>query len=128
MAIKPSLLGASSCPSSFNILISKPGTALLDEPGFIAAGSTPIRFAIIGQPDSVCHQWSIIGNWVCSCNQWYVAGSHLSPATKIDFKLFIEYFFNPFASGSSFFIALNAVGAANNKFTLYSSTPLQKEA
>jgi hypothetical protein len=37
------------------------GTGTLGEPAFVGIGSRPRRFATIGQPVSVCHQWSTTG-------------------------------------------------------------------
>jgi hypothetical protein len=51
--------------------------------GFHWHFSIPRELAIIGQPDSVCHQWSITGIGMC-CYHSSVALSQRSPA-KITF-------------------------------------------
>ena len=55
-----------------------------------------------------------------------MGGSRRSPAKNNRFKLEVLYFLKPSALGSSFLIALNAVGALNKALTLYSSTTRQK--
>ena len=54
-----------------------------------------------------------------------VSGSALSPARKSDSKELKSYFEKNFPSGSSFLIALNAVGAVNKDLILYSEIILQ---
>ncbi len=55
-----------------------------------------------------------------------MSGSDLSPAKKRYLKLLRSYFFTNFPSGSSFLIALIAVGAVNNDLILCSDITLQK--
>tara|TARA_Y100000590_G_C15676204_1_gene998121 strand:+ start:1674 stop:1919 length:246 start_codon:yes stop_codon:yes gene_type:complete len=54
-----------------------------------------------------------------------VSGSALSPARKRLLNLERSYLEKNFPSGSSFLIALNAVGAVNRDFTLYSEMIFQ---
>jgi len=79
----------------------------------------------IGQPDSVCHQWSIGVMPTFSSYQSNVATSHLSPAKNWVLKWDKLYFLMNSPSGSSFLIALIAVGAVNITETLYSERILQ---
>jgi len=67
---RPSCFGPSSFPVLSRILILNPGTGFVDEPGFIGKVSMPRGFAVIGQPVSVCHQWSITGFFRRSWAQW----------------------------------------------------------
>ena len=55
-----------------------------------------------------------------------VSGSALSPAKNKVSKLLKLYFLKNLPSGSSFLIALIAVGAVNKDFTLCSDITLQK--
>ena len=50
---------------SLKIFKSYPQTGFVAEPNFTSICSNPIGFATIGQPDSVCHQWSITGIGMC---------------------------------------------------------------
>ena len=59
---------------------SQPGTGTVAEPGLTDIGSSPRGFAAIGQPVSVCHQWSITGTPSLSLAQPSVSGSSRSPA------------------------------------------------
>src|SRR5437763_5168860 len=59
MTISPSVPGGAGSPTPSTTRTSYPGTGTVAEPGFVGRGSRPIRFAAIGQPVSVCHQWSM---------------------------------------------------------------------
>ena len=63
------------------------------------------------------------------CNRFsahlIVSGSALSPAKKSDSKADKSYFLKNSPSGSSFLIALKAVGAVKRDLTLYSEIILQ---
>ena len=52
---------------------SYPGTGSVGEPAFVGSSSTPAITETIGQPDSVCHQWSITGTFKIS------SGSSITP-------------------------------------------------
>ena len=84
-----------------------------------------MQFELIAQLVSVCHQWSITGTLSKFSAHLIVSGSALSPAKNKLLKQSKLYFEKNFPSGSSFLIALNAVGAVNNDFTLYSDIILQ---
>jgi hypothetical protein len=73
--------------------MSYPQTALPTEPGFTAKASTPIMLAIIGQPDSVCHQWSIAGTGMYKIFSWKIA-------TSIDFVKKYQFIPAPTKKGS----------------------------
>ena len=60
-ATAPSSLGSQGSPLSRRMRTSKPGTGRVGDPGFTGSGSIPMQFAAIGQPLSVCHQWSMTG-------------------------------------------------------------------
>ncbi len=60
--------------------MSYPQTAFVAEPGFTNICSIPRELATIGQPDSVCHQWSITGIGMCCWYHSMVALSQRSPA------------------------------------------------
>ena len=45
-------------------------TSGVGEPGFTGKGSRPRQFAAIGQPVSVCHQWSMTGLCRSPRAQW----------------------------------------------------------
>ena len=55
-----------------------------------------------------------------------VSGSALSPAKNKDLKELKSYLEKNFPSGSSFLIALKAVGAVNKDLIFYSEISLQK--
>ena len=78
----------------------------------------PVQFELIAQLVSVCHQWSITGTFNKFSAHLIVSGSALSPARNRLSNLDRSYFEKNLPSGSSFFIALKAVGAVNNDFTL----------
>ena len=59
-------------------------------------------------------------------NHFIVSGSALSPARKSFSNLLKSYFLKKSPFGSSFLIALMAVGAVNKDFTLCSEITLQK--
>ena len=88
------------------------------EPYLIGNFSIPAQFELIAQLVSVCHQWSITGAFESFSNHLIVSGSALSPARKRVSKFARSYFLKNLPSGSSFLIALNAVGAVNNDLTL----------
>ena len=69
IATRPSCFGPSSLPVVSRILTLKPGTGLVEEPGLIGKFSMPRQFAVMGQPVSVCHQWSMTGFFRRSCAQ-----------------------------------------------------------
>ena len=54
-----------------------------------------------------------------------MGGSSRSPARNRFLRLDISYFLSSSPSGSSFLMALNAVGATKKAFTLYSSMTRQ---
>ena len=78
--------------------------------------------ALIAQLVSVCHQWSITGTFNKFSAHLIVSGSALSPAKNKVLNLDKSYFEKNLPSGSSFLIALKAVGAVNSAFTLYSES------
>ena len=59
-----------------------PAPARVGEPGTTGSRSMPRQLAAIGQPVSVCHQWSITGTPSFSSAQPSVSGSQRSPARK----------------------------------------------
>ena len=126
MHIDPNSFDDNFSPLSSKISISYPGKETVGEPFLIGSNSIPVGFAAIGQPVSVCHQWSTIGIFNLFSNHRTVSGSALSPAKNkvsndLSFSLSIYL-----PSLSSFFTALKAVGAVKNDFTLYSLIILQK--
>ena len=70
MTIAPSSPAGSGEPSTSRTSTRKPGTGTEGEPGLSSIGSRPRRFAAIGNPVSVCHQWSITGTPSFSVAQW----------------------------------------------------------
>ena len=86
----------------------------------------PVQFDVIAQLVSVCHQWSITGEFESFSNQLIVSGSALSPARNRLSNLLKSYFLKNSPLGSSFFIALIAVGAVKRDLTLCSEIILQK--
>ena len=80
---------------------------------------------IIGQPDSVCHQWSMAGTGICSRYHSKVATSQRSPAKNCVRKLDKSYCLINSPFGSSFLMARIAVGAVNIILTLCSAITLQ---
>src|SRR5579875_852327 len=99
-----------------------PGTALVGEPGFTANGlpspaSSPIQFATIGQPVSVCHQWSITGTPSLLSAHFSVSGSQRSPARKSVRNFVISYLRMNSPLGSSRLMARKAVGAVKSART-----------
>ena len=81
---------------------------------------------VIAQLVSVCHQWSITGDFESFSNHFIVSGSALSPARNNLSNLLKSYLWKNSPLGSSFLIALIAVGAVNKDFTLCSEITLQK--
>ena len=104
-------------PSEFNTFRLYPGTGLKAEPYFTGNFSIPVQLDVIAQLVSVCHQWSTTGEPDNFSNHLMVSGSALSPARKSVSNFDRSYFLKNFPSGSSFFIALIAVGAVNKDFT-----------
>ena len=84
-----------------------------------------MQFELIAQLVSVCHQWSITGTLSKFSAHLIVSGSALSPAKNNDSNELKSYLEKNLPSGSSFLIALNAVGAVNNYLILYSEIILQ---
>ena len=72
---------------------------------------TQIQLELIAQLVSVCHQWSITGTFNKFSAHLIVSGSALSPAKNNDSNLLKSYLEKNLPSGSSFLIALKAVGA-----------------
>ena len=95
------------------------------EPYLIGNFSIPAQFELIAQLVSVCHQWSITGAFESFSNHLIVSGSARSPAKNKVSNWDKSYFLKNCPSGSSFLIALIAVGAVNKDFTLYSDIILQ---
>jgi len=85
-----------------------------------------MQLAAIGQPVSVCHQWSITGTRSARSHQAKVSGSARSPARKSVRRLPRSCCEGRFASGSSRLIARSAVGAAKSACTPCFSTTRQK--
>ena len=81
---------------------------------------------VIAQLVSVCHQWSITGELDNFSNHLIVSGSARSPARNNLSNLLKSYFLKNYPSGSSFLIALIAVGAVKRDLTLCSDITLQK--
>ena len=104
--------------SGFIIFTSYPGTALQAEPYFVFIISIPVQLELIAQLVSVCHQWSITGTLSKFSAHLIVSGSARSPAKNNDSKELKSYFEKNFPSGSSFLIALKAVGAVNKDLIL----------
>ena len=77
-----------------------------------------MQFELIAQLVSVCHQWSITGTLSKFSAHLIVSGSALSPAKNNDSNELKSYLEKNLPSGSSFFIALNAVGAVNKDLIL----------
>ena len=77
-----------------------------------------MQFELIAQLVSVCHQWSITGTLSKFSAHLIVSGSALSPAKNNDSNELKSYLEKNLPSGSSFLIALKAVGAVNRDFTL----------
>ena len=88
------------------------------EPYFVSIISIPVQFELIAQLVSVCHQWSITGTFNNFSAHFIVSGSARSPAKNKLSKELRSYFEKNFPSGSSFLIALNAVGAVKRDLTL----------
>ncbi len=59
--IAPSLPSVTGRPAESSTCTSQPGSGRVGEPGLIGSSSIPAGLATIGQPVSVCHQWSITG-------------------------------------------------------------------
>jgi hypothetical protein len=126
MQMAPSVPRGTSSPAGSSTRTSYPGTATVGEPGLIGIGSSPRRFAAIGQPVSVCHQWSTTGTPSSSVAHCHVSGSSRSPARKSVRSDDTSYGASSLPSGSSFFTARIAVGAVNNALASYSDTTRQK--
>ena len=77
-----------------------------------------MQFELIAQLVSVCHQWSITGTFNKFSAHLIVSGSARSPARKRLSNLLKSYLEKNLPSGSSFLIALKAVGAVNKDLTL----------
>ncbi len=99
--------------------------ARVGEPGLISSSSIPAGLAAIGQPVSVCHQWSMTGMPSRSEAQRCVSGSRRSPARKRYVSDETSYCARNSPFGSSFLIARNAVGAVKTDFTPFSWTTRQ---
>src|SRR5471032_1937743 len=125
MQIAPSAPGTASYPDGASTRTSHPGTGTVGEPGLIGIGSRPRKFDAIGQPVSVCHQWSTTGTPNRSVAHSHVSGSSLSPARNNVRKDETSYVARCSPFGSSFLIARNAVGAVNNAETLWSAMTRQ---
>ena len=78
----------------------------------------PVQLELIAQLVSVCHQWSITGTFKSDSAHLIVSGSALSPAKNKLSNVLKSYLEKNLPSGSSFLIALKAVGAVNKDFTL----------
>ena len=78
------------------------------------------------QPVSVCHQWSITGFFSFSSAQATVGGSARSPARNSARNFDRSYCAISLASGSSFLMARNAVGAVNSDTALCCAITRQK--
>ena len=124
--IEPISPDAVGCPPSSRTCTSQLGTAGPEEPAFTANSSIPVQLAAIGQPVSVCHQWSMVGTPSLSSHQCSVSGSHRSPARNWNLKWERSNCWISLPSGSSFLIALIAVGAVNIVRTLCSDITRQK--
>ena len=125
MQIAPSVPRGTSAPDGSSTRTSYPGTGTVGEPGLIAIGSSPRRLAAIGQPVSVCHQWSITGTPSRSVAHCQVSGSSRSPARNRVRRLETSYAERSRPVGSSFLTARKAVGAVNIACTAYSETTRQ---
>ena len=77
-----------------------------------------MQLALIAQLVSVCHQWSITGTFKRDSAHLIVSGSALSPAKNILSNELKSYLEKNLPSGSSFLIALKAVGAVKRDLTL----------
>ncbi|GJE62531.1 hypothetical protein MPOCJGCO_4664 [Methylobacterium trifolii] len=80
----------------------------------------------MGQPVSVCHQWSITGRSSTRSAQATESGSARSPARNRVRKRARSWPETRAPFGSSFLIARSAVGAVNRQTTPYSATTRQK--
>ena len=109
---------ATSRQAGSSTRMSQPGTAAVGEPGLTGSVSIPTQLDAIGQPVSVCHQWSITGTFSISSVQRSVSGSQRSPARNCVRKADRSYFASSLPSGSSLRIARIAVGAVNMQDTL----------
>ena len=87
------------------------------EPTFTRCGSRPIGLATMGQPVSVCHQWSTMGTSSTWFSHSCVGGSSRSPARYSVRSVEMSYCRRRCASGSSFLMARNAVGAVKKALT-----------
>src|SRR6516164_7052771 len=65
---------AAPSASASSTRTSQPGTARVHEPCLTGSRSIPRQLAPIGQPVSVCHQWSITGIPSCPSAQATVGG------------------------------------------------------
>lgn len=59
--IEPSCPAGAGVPPGVRIRTSQTGSGRVREPACSGSNSLPVGLASIGQPDSVCHQWSITG-------------------------------------------------------------------
>ena len=76
-----------------------------------------MQLAAIGQPVSVCHQWSITGTPSARSLHATVSGSARSPARNSVRNDDVSYWLGSLPCGSSRLIARTAVGAVNSAFT-----------
>src|SRR5665213_1548780 len=80
MTISPCTPAGTGLLLSSTTTTSYPGTGWVGEPGLTALASIPRLRAAMGQPVSVCHQWSMTGTDRTSRAHSYVVGSSRSPA------------------------------------------------
>ena len=96
------------------------------DPGFTGSAPKPTGLPAMHQPVSVCHQWSITGRRRILSAQATVSGSARSPARNRVRKRDRSWPARNFASGSSFLMARNAVGAVNRATAPCSAITRQK--
>src|SRR5665213_1121898 len=113
MTISPCTPAGTGLLLSSTTTTSYPGTGWVGEPGLTALASIPRLRAAMGQPVSVCHQWSMTGTDRTSRAHSYVVGSSRSPARNRARRQLVSWpcLYLPF--GSSFLMTRRAVGAQN---------------
>ena len=119
IAMEPISPGGASAPDSSSTLMSNPGSGSAHEPSVVPTLSSCTPH--MGEPLSVCHQWSTTGTPSSRSKCATVSGSARSPATCSARRLEMSCCASSAPSGSSFRIARNAVGAVNMLTTRCSS-------
>src|SRR3546814_4333365 len=64
--------GLTAVPSCARTCTAQPGTECVGEPGLYGSSSMPRQLEAIGQPVSVCHQWSTAGTFSLSWHHFRV--------------------------------------------------------